>query len=67
MAAPMPAYLFCSAIDDTDFISNSINSFSEGVFIILVRISCNCSGVLGSRHSKKSTSTVTRLSKSVSA
>ena len=64
--APIPAYFLATAIGATSLISKVIKSFPVGVAIISSNTAFNCSGVFGIWRSKKSTSTVTRLSKSVS-
>ena len=64
--APIPAYFFATAMGATSVISNVTNSFSVGVAIISSSTTRSCSGVFGICRRKKSTSTVTLLSNSVS-
>ena len=65
--APTPAYFLVTAIGATLLISKVTKSFSLGTAIISSSTAFTCSGVLGILRSRKSTSTVTRLSKSVTA
>lgn len=64
--APIPAYFFATAMGATSVISNVTNSFSVGAAIISSSTTRSCSGVFGICRSKKSISTVTLLSNSVS-
>ena len=63
--APIPAYFLATAIGAIFVISNVTKSLPVGVAIISSRTFFSFSGVFGTFLSKKSTSTVTRLSKPV--
>lgn len=65
MDAPIPAYFFATAMGAISLISKVIKSFPVGVAMISSNTEFNRSGVLGILRRRKSTSTVTRLSKSV--
>lgn len=63
--ALIPPYFFATEIGETFLISNVIKLFPVSIAIISSRIARSCSGVFGNFLRRKSTSTVTLLSKSV--
>ncbi len=62
----IPAYFLATAIGTIPFISKITKSVPVGTAVICFKTNFNCSGVFGTCRSKKSTSTVTLLSKLVS-
>ena len=62
---PIPAYFFATAIGAISLISKLIKSFPVDVPMISSNTGFNFSGVFGTFRRRKSTSTVTRLSKLV--
>ena len=63
--APIPAYFFATAMGAISLISKVMKSLPVGVDMISSSTGFNCSGVFGTLRRRKSTSTVTLLSKSV--
>lgn len=64
--ALIPAYFLATEMGKTLVISKVMNLFPVSTDIILSRIARYCSGVLGKLFKRKSISTVTLLSNSVS-